>query len=549
MLQRIPGLAARATLFRPFSPSLLQINRLQAQVSWPRTRTIALRTLSTAHVRLEDLKGFQSLALPAQMIQSISSKGIAQPTLIQERAIPVLLEGKDAILTAETGSGKTLAYLLPILARMQALKSQGTDQEPSEPSESARNLDALSPTALFVVPSRHLAIQLLSVIQAVQPTGLTALLAPFPADFPAHQFRRPDIVVTSPTFLVNMSDPQLKQFFRRVEFVVIDEADTVINSYYNISLRIMNLGLAKRSPGRSHRPQYIFAGATLPPVKSDRERSPRALMLKKFPGIVTLGTPGLHRLPPNILELFVRVSDETEGETPSSDEFGTKLKGMLSLLLTRVRENAEHEDGPERWIVFCNSQHSVEQVHAALTAASTIEGQNDDLSPGWLQSIPLHAGMPKAQKDESLATIFGQPQTALIQTIVSSDVYARGMDFADVSTVVNFDFPNDAAGYVHRAGRTGRAGRSGEVISFVTKADERLVSFIEAAASGDTSNTRLKIHDNFYESLGSGESVAETSMQAVSNSVKLPLTGVLSRKGSLKKAIKRKAQRSSGPSS
>ena len=60
---------------------------------------------------------FEELGLPAPLIAGLAAQGITAPTPVQQRAIPLLLEGKDALIQSETGTGKTLAYLLPFLAR------------------------------------------------------------------------------------------------------------------------------------------------------------------------------------------------------------------------------------------------------------------------------------------------------------------------------------------------------------------------------------------------------------------------------------------------
>ena len=63
---------------------------------------------------------FADLRVPADLIAALAKQGITEPTPIQDAALPVLLEGKDAYLNAETGTGKTLAYLLPLFERIDA---------------------------------------------------------------------------------------------------------------------------------------------------------------------------------------------------------------------------------------------------------------------------------------------------------------------------------------------------------------------------------------------------------------------------------------------
>ncbi|OMO73485.1 hypothetical protein COLO4_27069 [Corchorus olitorius] len=55
--------------------------------------------------------------------------------------------------------------------------------------------------------------------------------------------------------------------------------------------------------------------------------------------------------------------------------------------------------------------------------------------------------------------------------LIATDVIARGMDFKGVNCVINYDFPDSVAAYIHRIGRSGRAGRTGEAITFYTEDD------------------------------------------------------------------------------
>ena len=62
--------------------------------------------------------------------------------------------------------------------------------------------------------------------------------------------------------------------------------------------------------------------------------------------------------------------------------------------------------------------------------------------------------------------------------LISTDVLARGIDFRDLKTVINYDFPTSQVDYIHRVGRTGRAGKPGKAITFFTEADQGLLSSI-----------------------------------------------------------------------
>ena len=75
----------------------------------------------------------------------------------------------------------------------------------------------------------------------------------------------------------------------------------------------------------------------------------------------------------------------------------------------------------------------------------------------------MHGNKSQAQREKALARF----ENGRIDTLVATDVAARGIDVDGITHVINFDAPADRDGYVHRVGRTGRAGRSGVGITFV----------------------------------------------------------------------------------
>lgn len=75
----------------------------------------------------------------------------------------------------------------------------------------------------------------------------------------------------------------------------------------------------------------------------------------------------------------------------------------------------------------------------------------------------MHGDKSQGQRERALARF----ENGDVDTLIATDVAARGIDVADVTHVINFDAPGDRDSYVHRVGRTGRAGRSGAGISFV----------------------------------------------------------------------------------
>ena len=91
-----------------------------------------------------------------------------------------------------------------------------------------------------------------------------------------------------------------------------------------------------------------------------------------------------------------------------------------------------------------------------------------------VKALALHGNKTQNQRERALAAF----ERWDVDTLVATDVAARGIDVADITHVVNFDAPEDQDGYVHRTGRTGRAGRDGVAITFVIGEQARDMSAI-----------------------------------------------------------------------
>jgi ATP-dependent RNA helicase RhlE len=84
------------------------------------------------------------------------------------------------------------------------------------------------------------------------------------------------------------------------------------------------------------------------------------------------------------------------------------------------------------------------------------------LSREGVQAVAMHGDKSQRQREKALAAF----EDGRVDTLVATDVAARGIDVEGISHVINFDPPADREGYVHRVGRTGRAGRTGVGVTF-----------------------------------------------------------------------------------
>jgi len=113
-------------------------------------------------------------------------------------------------------------------------------------------------------------------------------------------------------------------------------------------------------------------------------------------------------------------------------------------------------------IIYCNSIQRVNDLYDSM--------KNEEFPV-----CRIHSNMTKEERSNNYRSFL----TGDYRVLISSNVTARGIDIQQVSTVVNFDIPNDVHTYLHRIGRSGRFGRKGLGINFITKRDIRKLKEIE----------------------------------------------------------------------
>ncbi len=190
---------------------------------------------------------FHEMGLDDRVLKALAKLGWARPTLIQERAIPLALDGKDLLARGRTGSGKTGAFAVPIVQRILTVK---------------QTAQAQSVSALVLAPTRELAAQIAGVVTSlssgcagairvvdVSAQVSTAAQRPLLADLP-------DIVIGTPSrALLHMKEGNLN-LKESLKMLVIDEADLIFSFGYEEDVR----GVLSRLPAIY---QAILTSATL----------------------------------------------------------------------------------------------------------------------------------------------------------------------------------------------------------------------------------------------------------------------------------------------
>ena len=164
---------------------------------------------------------FSTLKLSAPILNAITDLGYSKPTPIQEKAIPVVLSGKDLIAAAQTGTGKTASFVLPLLEQLNT-RYKDTNQK----------LRGKRIRALILVPTRELAVQVEASISAYAKYLDISSMAMYGGVDVEEQKQRliwgVDILVATPGRLLDMTHQRVLHF-DELDTLVLDEADRMLD--------------------------------------------------------------------------------------------------------------------------------------------------------------------------------------------------------------------------------------------------------------------------------------------------------------------------------
>ncbi len=353
---------------------------------------------------------FQDLPLLRSLLDAVEQEGYEQPTPIQEKAIPPVLEGRDVLGCAQTGTGKTAAFALPILHHLT-----------TNPASSGRNG---SVRTLVLTPTRELAAQVGESFTTYGRHTRTRTVVIFGGVGQGPQERAlrrgPQVLVATPGRLLDLINQRIISL-ADVEVFVLDEADRMLDMGFIHDIRKVVALLPKNR-------QSLFFSATMP----DDIKALADTILRENPVFVAV-TP-----PASTVDLIEQQLCFVEKQ----DKVG--------LLIHFLKQSSVR-----RSLVFTRTKYGADKVVKKLRKAG-ISGQ------------AIHGNKSQGARTRALDG-FKSGETPVL---VATDIAARGIDVEEISHVFNFDLPNEPETYVHRIGRTGRAGTEGIAIAFCAE-DER----------------------------------------------------------------------------
>ncbi|KAL7462302.1 hypothetical protein ACHAXS_004719 [Conticribra weissflogii] len=401
------------------------------------------------------IRSFKDMAFPPPVLRALQKKNVKRPTPIQMQGLTVALSGRDMVGIAFTGSGKTLSFSLPLV--MAALEEEA--RMPLVPGE--------GPVGIVLAPSRELARQTFEVVSEF----CTAL-----AEDESHRYPslRSQLLIGGESgrdqlqpfrdrgvHCVVATPGRLRDFLKKrsitldvCRYICLDEADRMLDLGFDEEVgEIMN--------HFHHQRQTILYSATFPKKFQDFAKQ---TLVK--PVVVNVGRAGAANL--DVIQEVEYVKEEAK----------------IVYLLECLQKTAPPV------VIFCEKKGDVDDIHEYLL----LKG---------VEAVSIHGGKDQEERNEAIRLYKDGKKDVLVAT----DVAAKGLDFADIQHVINFDMPSEIENYVHRIGRTGRCGKTGVATTFINKSCEE-TTLLDLKHLLKEAHQRippvLMIMDDPFENVGNG---------------------------------------------
>ena len=364
---------------------------------------------------------FDTLGLSAELLRAVGEQGYTEPTPIQRKAIPVILEGRDVMGGAQTGTGKTAGFTLPLLQRL-------SDEKPVKGRRPVR--------ALILTPTRELAAQVEESVKTYGkhlPLTSTVIFGGVKINPQIQRLRTGvDILVATPGRLLDHVSQKTLDL-STVEILVLDEADRMLDMGFIHDIRKILALLPKR------RQNLLFSATYSNDIRKLADK------LLDAPVLIEVAR---RNVPTELVSQVVHPVDRE------------RKRELLSFMV-----------GSQNWrqvLVFTRTKHGANRLSQQL--------EKDGIS-----SAAIHGNKSQGARTRALQHF----KRGEVRVLVATDIAARGLDIEQLPHVVNYELPNVPEDYVHRIGRTGRAGNEGQAVSLVCIDENKLLGDIERLLKRD----------------------------------------------------------------
>ncbi|NXJ16397.1 DDX31 helicase, partial [Odontophorus gujanensis] len=412
---------------------------------------------------------FSQLDLHPHLVSAVESLCLSMCCLrggVQKQTIPVLLQGKDALVRSQTGSGKTLAYGIPLVQSLQGVKSKIQRSD--------------GPYALVLVPTREVG----------DPFIFSILLSPFtwivPGVLMGGEKRKSEkarlrkginILISTPGRLVDHIKSTECIHFRRTQWLIIDEADRILDLGFEKDVTVILNALNAERETR----QNVLLSATLTEgvtrladiSLNDPIRISIADEIRKSlkPALQTETKANSSSkcmdqenfaVPEKLKQYFVMVPSKL------------RLVTLAAFILGKCKCEKQH-----KMIIFFSSCEQVEFHYELLVNVLSGELESEQpkrssVSSVCLQFLRLHGNMEQEERTE----VFQEFLKSSTGILLCTDVAARGLDLPQVTWIVQYNAPASPAEYIHRIGRTARIGCHGNSLLVLAPSEAEYVSLL-----------------------------------------------------------------------
>lgn len=353
---------------------------------------------------------FSELGLSEAIVNTLSSQGFSKPYPIQEKAIPVILEGRDLLGIAKTGSGKTASFALPILMKLQG-----------QTAPKSRNIKAL-----VLVPTRELAVQVQEVFHQFgsklpTPIRSMAVYGGVSINPQMKALYGVQVLVATPGRLLDLLEAKAISL-SITSTLVLDEADKMLNAGFEKEMQQI-------LPKLPQQRQNLLFSATL----TDQVENIKQVLLNDPQVVRVKKAAPIHEGIDQIQQTAYLVTPEKKGP-------------FLRYLI-------KHNNW-QQVLVFVSSVYSANHVA-------------EKLRKNGIDAEAVHSKKGQGARMFALK----QFKDGILQVLVATDLLSRGIDIENLPHVINYELPRSPKDYIHRIGRTGRAEASGEAITLLTEED------------------------------------------------------------------------------
>ena len=351
---------------------------------------------------------FDEFGFEYEIMDGLDAMNFREATPIQEKAIPVIMDGYDLIACAQTGTGKTAAFILPLMSRLLV---SGNEQNKVK--------------AVIITPTRELAQQIDLQFEGFSyfaPISTVAVSGGGDGASGEQQKRGltlgADVIIATPGRLI--SHLKISNIdFSGVEYLILDEADRMLDmGFYDDIMDICSYMPKER--------QTLLFSATMPPK------------------IRQLAKNILH----NPVEVSVAISKPNEAIDQSAYVcYEAQKIGIIQHLFAQPIEG--------KTIVFASSKIKCKEVAYLLKKKK-------------FRVAAMHSDLAQEERDKVMLDF----KNNKLDILVATDIVARGIDIDQIGLVINYDVPRDPEDYIHRIGRTARANADGRAMTFVAEDDQ-----------------------------------------------------------------------------